>query len=393
MIEGTEDRMSGKVLGKSVLLKGLILIAGAAAVGRPLQAEAARESSASYLDSIKAHSGWEQKKGKWYYFDPSTGRMKKGWLNLGEKWYYLDQETGMMRRFWQEINGKWYYFNPVYGFMQTGWLQENGRWFYLDGETGRMKTGWVSTAKGWYYFNDKGVMQTGWQEINGKWYYMDPSSGAMRTGWLQIGGKTYYLNADGTMKTGWHEEGGKRYFLKKNGGAMAAAEVLYIDGKKEAFSGAGDWMGRKSDAFYSAYGKAIGYVNRLTTPDMTKEQKLRVCFDLFDTFEEKNPWIPHYLGEDWVEKYAIHCLDNKTSNCMGYGASFALMARAIGSDNVYACNSGGHGWCEINGLVYDPEWTRHHSGNFFGRPLVPGESQDYFHAIRREEGSWRWVRI
>ena len=35
------------------------------------------------------------------------------------------------------------------------------------------------------------------------------------------------------------------------------------------------------------------------------------------------------------------------------------MAKGIGYTNVYGCNSGGHGWAEVNGLVYDPEWSMH----------------------------------
>ena len=134
-------------------------------------------------------------------------------------------------------------------------------------------------------------------------------------------------------------------------------------------------------------------MKQYTDDSMTDMQKLRVCYDLFGTFTEKNPWIPHYKGEDWVEVYANDCLKTRVSNCMGYGASLGLMARVIGFDDVYCCNSGGHGWAEIGGLVYDPEWTLHHKGNFFGRPLVRGEKQDYASAINRKKEYWGYVRI
>ena len=166
-----------------------------------------------------------------------------------------------------------------------------------------------------------------------------------------------------------------------------------MEGKKQGFAGTGEWLGEKTPAFLTAYAKAAKYVREYTNDSMTKVEKLRACFDIFRGFVEKNPWIPHYRGEGWVEKYVNDCLDRKSSNCIGYGASFAMMARVIGYDNVYACNSTGHGWCEINDEVYDPEWTLHRSGNYFGRPLVPGESQDYLHAIRREEGSPGHIKI
>ena len=41
------------------------------------------------------------------------------------------------------------------------------------------------------------------------------------------------------------------------------------------------------------------------------------------------------------------------------------MAKAIGYENVYAISVNGHGWTEINGLVYDAERERHHSGSYY----------------------------
>ena len=43
------------------------------------------------------------------------------------------------------------------------------------------------------------------------------------------------------------------------------------------------------------------------------------------------------------------------------------MAKAIGYDNVYALNSTGHGWAEINDLIYDPEFSLH-SYDMYGLP-------------------------
>ena len=43
------------------------------------------------------------------------------------------------------------------------------------------------------------------------------------------------------------------------------------------------------------------------------------------------------------------------------------MAKAIGYTESYACNSGGHGWAEINGKIYDPEWSMHsRQHSYFG---------------------------
>lgn len=48
-------------------------------------------------------------------------------------------------------------------------------------------------------------------------------------------------------------------------------------------------------------------------------------------------------------------------NCFSFASAFAYLAKAIGYENVYCCNSGGHGWAEINGLIYDLEQSKNHS--------------------------------
>ena len=50
---------------------------------------------------------------------------------------------------------------------------------------------------------------------------------------------------------------------------------------------------------------------------------------------------------------------NGYGNCFSYAAAFAYLAKAIGYSKCYACNSGGHGWSEIDGLIYDAEWSMH----------------------------------
>ena len=54
------------------------------------------------------------------------------------------------------------------------------------------------------------------------------------------------------------------------------------------------------------------------------------------------------------------------------------MGKAIGYTEVYACNSGGHGWAEIEGKYYDPEWDMHHQEyNHFGVAPTDPNDVDY----------------
>ena len=204
----------------------------------------------------------------------------------------------------------------------------------------------------------------------------------------------YGIKRGSIVLGGWKTVNGKSYYYKSDG-TMAKREVLTIGGKQYAFNDEGVWIGEKSAAYLTVYKKAIKVVNEVTTGSMTKTQKLRACFDVFRKFTEKNPWIPHDRSSGWELRYAGNCFDTRSGNCMSYGAAFAFMAKVLGYENVYCCNSTGHGWAEVEGLVYDPEWTLHRSGNFFGRPLGTGAAgdPDYKGAIDRYAGSPGYVKL
>lgn len=96
----------------------------------------------------------------------------------------------------------------------------------------------------------------------------------------------------------------------------------------------------------------------VTDPSMTYEEKIRAAFDhVIEEYESTNhPRIPHYREMDWIYVYADDMFGPRGGgNCFSFTAAFALLAKAVGAREVYACNSGGHGWVEIDGLVYDPE--------------------------------------
>ena len=201
----------------------------------------------------------------------------------------------------------------------------------------------------------------------------------------------YGINRGTLVLEGWKNVGGKYYYYKADG-SMAKKEVLTIKGVQYGFNAKGVWIGDKNSSYLSAYGKAITLVNSITSDAMSDEQKLRTCFDVFRGFNERNPWIPHYMGEGWVEKYANHCFDTRSGNCISYAACFGLMAQVIGYEEIYCINNG-HGWVEMNSLVYDPEWQLHHSGNYYARPLTQQGDQNYQGAIDRTRPSTNYVRL
>ncbi len=125
--------------------------------------------------------------------------------------------------------------------------------------------------------------------------------------------------------------------------------------------------------------RAKAYIDSVTTPDMTREQKLAACFSSFRSAEEYNPWIPHYHGADWTVRYASYYFDNHAGNCYSYASAFAYMAKALGYENVCVCSGITHGWVEIDGLTYDPQLAKKFSDvSYYGMgPGVYGKENYY----------------
>ena len=144
---------------------------------------------------------------------------------------------------------------------------------------------------------------------------------------------------------------------------------------------------------FATFQRAQAVVARITNDHMTKEQKLRACFDYVKTYRECSPRWPHYLGMDWPVIYANDMFVRGTGNCCSYAAAFAYMARAVGYKEVYCCNSGGHGWAEIDGLVYDPEWSIHyHHYSYYALSYDTRTDQNYKGAIAARR-PWMHVKI
>lgn len=100
-------------------------------------------------------------------------------------------------------------------------------------------------------------------------------------------------------------------------------------------------------------------VEACTNSSMTKEQKLKAAFDYIKKNYLEGVRRDLYKEMDWPVVYAKDLLIGGKGDCFSYGAAFAYMAKVIGYENVYACSSGGHGWAEIDGKIYDPEWSMH----------------------------------
>ncbi len=104
--------------------------------------------------------------------DSSGNVIKNNWVNQGSAYYFADAEGALLTG-WQEIKGKTYYFTPPYGQMVSGGGTDS----------------WIDNNP--YHFNDDGVLQrSAWRD---NLYYSDASGAFVKEGLKDIDGKIYYF--------------------------------------------------------------------------------------------------------------------------------------------------------------------------------------------------------
>lgn len=197
---------------------------------------------------------------------------------------------------------------------KTGWVKRSGNMYYYN-EEGKKETGIIKIGKRYYYFDRKGVQHVGWQKLKNQYYY--------------------FMSAYGTK--------GYRVTSKKiDGIALDKKGVARVTSANR----------RKLDLMV----KVRKTVEKITNANMSQSQMLRKCFDYTKTYKYK-VWRRFSAVKDWDMLYAEDMLYRGGGNCFAYAAAFAYMADAIGCKDVCVVSSGGHGWAEIRGRVYDPDWA------------------------------------
>ena len=267
-----------------------------------------------------------------YYYNgnPANGKITVGGSTL-------NFENGKLRQGYVTIDGKMYYFDA------NGVMQKNG----LVG----------SSREGWRYADANGVVQLNYTGLAsnsaGTWYVTNGLLDRTLRDAVTVGGVDYVVINGRAIKTNTEE-----------------LKTLFL---------------------------AMKLANRVADRSLSKSQRLRILFDYItgDVYTEMNPRLPDYTGMDWPIIYANDLLLNDEGNCMSYAALFGFLAKAIGYDNIYACYGGtvlaGHSWAEINGLVYDPEWSMHSFDyNYYGMSYDEKSDRDYTGALAQ---GYEWLRI
>ena len=209
----------------------------------------------------------------------------------------------------------------------------------------KKKESWKIEKQCVFYYKG-GKKLTGLRKLNGKYYYFD-KKGVQRTGWQKIRGDYYFFRIDSKEK-------GYMVTSKKVNGV-----TLKDSGKAKKT--------KASAAKLNVMIKANKIMEKATKPTMKQKEKLRACFD-YSMKKFRYRGSPRFKkSKNWEYKYALDMFDRGHGSCYAYGAAFAFLANAVGYTDAYAISSGGHGWAEVKGRVYDPSWEmvdkKHH---YFG---------------------------
>ncbi|MYZ83842.1 N-acetylmuramoyl-L-alanine amidase, partial [Ligilactobacillus salivarius] len=165
--------------------------------------------------------------GKNYYFDSTTGAMRKGILVLDKANHtlsYVTNEGTVAKNMRYKIDNVEYIFN-VAGVLEHSQGEANiaGNW-YLFGDNNHVLIGFQTLKDGRkvYYSTDSGQMQFGQRNIDGHWYMFDTFNGAMKTGFVNIPeqNKTVYYATNGQMQYGKQNIDGHWYLFNTFDGAM-----------------------------------------------------------------------------------------------------------------------------------------------------------------------------
>lgn len=235
---------------------------------------------------------------------------------------------------WKKGKKNIYYYNKK-GQKAVGLTKIKGRYYYFK-ESGAMVKGWATIGEDKYYFKKAGKLGImgsaliGPSKVKGKWYYFS-RKGVLQHSNKKTGGKLYYITEKGILE-GWREESD---YYKSDGSKMTEEE------KKD----------------YTTFRTARNLVREITLDEMSREEKLQVCFDwvkdkpyvIYRQFEEKTGWPAVYANDHFKRKGGDSHAD---------AAALAYLARALGYKDVYVCigndkKKQNHAWTEIDGKVYD----------------------------------------
>jgi len=292
--------------------------------------------TSGFMTELPLNHAWVEIKidGTWYICDPYMDKLAE---ECSGKYFLLErEEAGTIYDGFNSTD----YTKVV---LKKQWITEKGKKYYL-------KSNWDFPAGSYkidgiyYIFNAKGML-------------LQPEKDSLST----VGKTKYFVSPKGKPVPGWHIVSGKLYNAKKTG------EVR----KNTKYEGVtfGSTGAAKNDDACKLKKKVMTVVASITKSNMTKEQKLRACWN-YMVSKKRFRYVSKYpnLNEkDWITKTACNMLSTKTGNCYSFACAFAALTKEIGYKPYVVCAriSGRrdrardgltrHAWVRINGKYYDPE--------------------------------------
>lgn len=271
---------------------------------------------------------------------------------------------------------------------KRGLVKEGTKYVYYDKNGKKLKNKWKTIKKSHYYFDGKGYAVTGRRTIGNYIYVFDQEGKQIRPSKAQIvkvGNTSYYLDTKGRAYVGFFKLGNKLYRGDPKGRLNRNKTIANITFTSKCYA--------KNDVNAKLKKELMSVISRITSPGMTKSQKLYACWNYLThsgNFYYSTYW-PDFNEKGWQREVAYRMLTTGAGDCYGFACTFAALAREIGYDpyvvlgRVTGTRDGAadgltsHGWVIIGGAYYDPE------AEFAGwyRGVYGNGSYDINHQIQR----------
>lgn len=197
-----------------------------------------------------------------------------------------------------------------------------------------------------------------WKTSKGRHYYYN-ARGKKVKGKVKIGSRYYFFDKNGIQSYGWKKIKNDYYFFRISTGTTGAYMLTSttINGIALDASGRASKSGSNLRKL-KLMTEANKIVEKISRPGMNKMQRLRASFDYVKKQYTYYCWREFRNTQDWEKDFAEDMFfRGGRGDCVSYAAAFAYLANAVGMKKVYVICSGGHGWAEIGGKVYDPDWA------------------------------------
>lgn len=197
-----------------------------------------------------------------------------------------------------------------------------------------------------------------WKTIKSRHYYYN-ARGKKVKGKVKIGSRYYFFDKNGIQRYGWKKIKNNYYFFRISTGTTGAYMLTSttINGIALDASGRASKSGSNLRKL-KLMTEANKIVEKISRPGMNKMQRLRASFDYVKKQYTYYCWREFRNTQDWEKDFAEDMFfRGGRGDCVSYAAAFAYLANAVGMKKVYVICSGGHGWAEIGGKVYDPDWA------------------------------------